>query len=410
MSRIAIVVQRYGAEINGGAELLARSIARSLRPHYEVDVLTSRALDYRNWEPHYPAGESELDGCRIIRFDHPVRQGGYGSNTPFNARLRWMARRWWPLSPLVGKPTGNPRRDGLLRLRARGPTMDGLIDYLGFQGESYASLIFFTAFYHPTAVGVLVHPERSILVPTLHDEKMMYLPHFHRVFRAPRRIMYNTRAEEAVAERLYGKDLAPGEIAGIGIDLPAPSPDAGGRRWAAMAARYGIVEPYLLYLGRLDPTKCGSLFEDFLRWRNERGPGVQLVAVGQAFMEPPRDPAIRYTGFVSAEERDDLIQHAKAMVIPSAYESLSIALLESLARGCPVVVNGQSEVLMQHVQDSGVGTAYRGYDELKAALDGVLVRVESDRVSDATRGRQYVVERYSWPVVVEKFRRVIEAS
>jgi len=284
-----------------------------------------------------------------------------------------------------------------------------LIDYLRLQGESYVSLIFFTAFYHPTAVGVLVHPQRSILVPTLHDEKMMYLPHFHRVFRAPRRIMYNTRAEQAVAERLYGKDLAPGEIAGIGIDLPAPSPDAGGQRWAATAARYAIVEPYLLYLGRLDPTKCGSLFDDFIRWHNERQPGVQLVAVGQAFMETPQDPAIRYTGFVSAEERDDLIQHARAMLIPSAYESLSIVLLESLARGCPVVVNGHSEVLSQHVQESGVGTAYQGYEEFKAALDRAIARSQADRATDAARGRQYVTDRYSWPVVVEKFRRVIDS-
>jgi len=409
MSRIAIVVQRYGTEINGGAELLARSVARALRPHYEVDVLTSRALDYRSWEFHYPEGESQLDGCRVLRFNHPERVRSFFIGTPLGAKLRWKARRWWRRRPLVGPPSGVPRRDGLARLRAQGPTMDGLIDYLRLQGNAYRSLIFFTALYHPTAVGVLVHPERTILVPTLHDEKLMYLPHFHRVFRAPRRIMYLTRAEQAVAERLYGNDLAPGEIVGIGIDLPEPSTGAGDQHWAETAARYGISEPYLLYLGRVDSRKCGSLFEDFLRWRKERELKVQLVAVGQAFMKLPHDPAIRFTGFVSMEERDELIQHAKAMVIPSAHESLSIVLLESLARGCPVVVNGNTEVLLQHVQDSGVGTAYRSFDEFKAALERVLVQSEAERAADAIRGRQYVAERYSWPVVVEKFRKVIES-
>jgi glycosyltransferase involved in cell wall biosynthesis len=409
MSRIAIVVQRYGAEINGGSEQLARSIAQALRPYYEVDVLTSRALDYLTWEPHYPAGEDQLDGCRIIRFDHPVRQHGRDAHTPLGAKLRRMGTRWLRPGHLVARPTGNPRRDGLLRLRARGPAMDGLTDYLRLQGNSYASLIFFTAVYYPTAVGVLVHPERTILVPTLHHEKEMYLPHFHRVFRAPRWIMYLTRAEQAVAHRLYGQDLAPGEVCGVGIDLPEPPGDSPTERerWTATAARHGIDGAYLLYLGRIEPAKCGSLFEDFLRWNREQGRSLQLVAVGQAFMDLPRDPAIRYTGFVGTQERDDLIQHARAMVIPSPWESLSMALLESLARGCPVVVNGASEVLLQHVRDSGVGAAYQGYDEFKAALARVLARSEAQQATDAKQGRRYVEQHYGWPLVVEKFRRVI---
>jgi hypothetical protein len=39
--KLAIVVQRYGADINGGAELHARYIAEHLAKHVEVEVLTT---------------------------------------------------------------------------------------------------------------------------------------------------------------------------------------------------------------------------------------------------------------------------------------------------------------------------------------------------------------------------------
>ena len=49
--RIAIVVQRYGPEVNGGAEDAARAVAEHLTALGEVHVLTTCALDYTTWAP-----------------------------------------------------------------------------------------------------------------------------------------------------------------------------------------------------------------------------------------------------------------------------------------------------------------------------------------------------------------------
>ena len=70
--RLAIVVQRYGAEINGGAEHHARYIAERLSRHHDVEVLTTCARDYVTWANELPAGVQDVNGVRVRRF--PVRR------------------------------------------------------------------------------------------------------------------------------------------------------------------------------------------------------------------------------------------------------------------------------------------------------------------------------------------------
>ena len=71
--RLAFVVQRYGAEVAGGAEALCRQTARALAAAGEdVVVYTTTARDYLTWAPHYPAGAGVEDGVRVLRF--PVRE------------------------------------------------------------------------------------------------------------------------------------------------------------------------------------------------------------------------------------------------------------------------------------------------------------------------------------------------
>ena len=66
--KLAIVVQRYGADINGGAELHARYIAERLAAHADVRVLTTCARDYLTWRNDFPPGLVEVNGVRVERF------------------------------------------------------------------------------------------------------------------------------------------------------------------------------------------------------------------------------------------------------------------------------------------------------------------------------------------------------
>jgi glycosyltransferase involved in cell wall biosynthesis len=402
--RLAVVVQRFGDQINGGAEAHARLLVRALSPHAEIDVLTSRALDYRRWTPVLPAGIETHDGVRVIRFDHTSAQRGRARHTPLRHKLRFWLRRWRSSDrPLVAAPRGDPATDGERFLEAQGPTMPGLNDWLQRHGREYAALLFMTARFHPSAMGVLVHPDRSILIPTLHDEKAMYLPHFHRVFRAPRQVLYNTAAEQRLAHRLYGPDLAPGSVCGIGVDTPDAATFAEASRADTAHA------PYLLYLGRVDRGKgCDELFRHFTRWLDSSGQALRLVVAGQLAMPRPRDPRIECVGFVDERTKWRLLCGATALVIPSRHESLSMVLLEALAVGTPVIANRDSEVLADHLAAAQVGFTYADESGLRTALRSCLERDPAVRAAESERGRRYVEQHYAWPVVTAKLLQAIE--
>src|SRR5262249_52801929 len=66
--RIGLVVQRYGLEVVGGAELHCRWVAEHLAERHQVEVLTTTATDYLNWENEFPPGVSTLNGVTVRRF------------------------------------------------------------------------------------------------------------------------------------------------------------------------------------------------------------------------------------------------------------------------------------------------------------------------------------------------------
>ena len=67
--KLGFVVPRYGADVVGGAETLARSFAEHLAAdRYDVDVLTTCARDHHTWENVLPPGEERCGDVRVLRF------------------------------------------------------------------------------------------------------------------------------------------------------------------------------------------------------------------------------------------------------------------------------------------------------------------------------------------------------
>jgi glycosyltransferase involved in cell wall biosynthesis len=404
---VAVVVQRYGQGLLGGAESHTHQLVEALRPHHEVTVLTSCANDGATWAMAFAPGPDRVDGVEVLRFAHPPRNEGGRARVPRRHKLRFLARRALALlgRPLVALPQGDDRLDGHEFLRRQGPCCVGLIEHLRDSAERYDVVVFVTTLYHPTAEGLPVWGRRSVLVPLLHDEKAMYLPWFHRVYAAPGVTLYNTDAERRLARRLYGAHAAEGSVAAVGISVPALADDA-----AVMRQRLGLPARYVVYVGRIEKGKgCVDLHRAWLALGSRVGDAA-LVFVGKGAAPIRASKNVLLTGFVSAAERDAIVAGALALVMPSRFESLSAVLLEAMAQGVPVLANADCEVLLEQVQRSGAGAAYRGQRALQQGLLQALARDDAERAALGAAGRRYVDANYRPDLVAGRWLDAVQAA
>ena len=386
--KLGIVVQRYGADISGGAELHARYIAERLAVHAEVRVLTTCARDYVTWRNELPAGEDQVNGIPVERY--PV-------DRERNADLIEFGRR----STRVFTET-HSLDDELQWLDTQGPLSQPLADRIARAGDEFDFMLAFSLRYHPAFTVARTLPARAVLVPTAERESALGLSLFPPVLRGVRAIMYNSPEERAVIHALAHNEHVPGVVVGIGSEIPpAPQPERARRK-------FGLANPFLLYVGRIDANKgCAELFELFLEWLRVRyltlrERDVDLVLIGKPVMDIPLHPRIRHLGFVSDEDKYDVLSAASALVMPSYYESLSMVALEAWALGRPVLANARCDVLMGQCLRSNAGLFYQDAYEFGAALDTIL---EEPALAAAMgeRGRRFYDEHYSWPVIVGKY-------
>ena len=163
-----------------------------------------------------------------------------------------------------------------------------------------------------------------------------------------------------------------------------------------------------VYAGRVDEGKgCHEMFRYVLEYRRRHPDAPKLVLMGKAVMKIPEDPGIISLGFVSEEMKYAVMRDAKALVLFSRFESLSIVLLESMMMGRPVLVSGHSEVLKGHCVRSGVGLYFMNYYEFDRALNWLLTHPEEYEAMRAN-GKRYVKEQYQWEGITERIRTLID--
>jgi glycosyltransferase involved in cell wall biosynthesis len=380
--KLACVVHRYGADIAGGSEAHCRQLAERLAARqHDVTVLTSCARDYVTWSNAYPAAESHAGGVRLIRF--PVRRP---------RRLK----RFADLSDEVFDSHAPPSRQEEW-FRENGPDVPGLLEHLRRHGPQYDLVLFWSYRYATAYFGLPLVADRAVLVPTAEEDPAIALEVLEAYFRQPAGFLFLTPEEEWLVARRAGRAVGPSAIIGAGLD-PAVPPSPG---------PLPVEEPYVLYLGRVDRNKgCATLFEYARAALDDRGP-VTLVLAGPARMPVPVHPRIRALGFVNDALRDRLLAHASALVVPSPYESLSLALLEGWNHGVPALVNGECRVLAGQVRRANGGLYYRSAREFATALEWLLAHPAEARTLGA-QGLHYVDREYRWPVVLERVEGLLD--
>ena len=397
--RLLYVVQRYGDEVGGGAEIHCRRFATRMAARgHRVDVVTSCAVSHTDWANVYPAGESDIDGVRVHRLPVPSPKDERAVarlNTRVNAagaRLPLSFQRFW--------------------IERQGPYLPSLPAFLAARAGSYDAVIFFTYLWYPTWAGLPVASPLAptVLHPTAHDEPALALRVYDTTFRHPWGFAFST-AEEADLVRRRFRPARPSDVIGIGTDLDGDG-DGGARPddEAVFRAEHGLGDrPYLLFVGRVEGGKGALELWEFLAAYKERNPGpLALVMVGQVVEPLPPHPDVVATGFVDEAARRAALRGALALVQPSFFESFSMVLTEAWAERKPALVQGHSDVLVGQARRSGGAIPYRGFAEFEAAVDRLTGDAGLARALGAA-GRRFVEGHYGWDGVLDRYEALLRA-
>lgn len=392
LKSLAVVLPRYGADLGGGCETLLREIVchlagRRFSPEIcpllggleRIEVWTTCAKDHRTWENYHPPGVSFEDGFPVHRF--PVDERNLDV---FIGRELDIAagRRLHP----------NQQLDWL----GAGVNSKGLYAHIAQSGKEFDALLFGPYLFPTTFWGGLIHPEKSILVPCLHNEPYAYQDVFGALFRGVRGIVCNAGAEADLVADIYGAaDMIPkSAVVGMGFEKSnAPKP----------LSRSNTNTPYLLYSGRKEEGKNLHRLIEWYQPLRAKFPELQLVLIGsgeiQFLKELPQGVVDR--GFVSEEEKLEIMSGALALCQPSVNESFSIVLMEAWLQKTPVLVHGHCAVTREHATRSQGGLYFTNAQEFFEVVSRLMHNPTFVQTL-GENGYRYVSEEYSWDAVLSR--------
>lgn len=384
--KIGIVVQRAGQSIVGGSEAYAMKMAGLLKDTYEIDIISTCAIDHVSWKNEIAPGTEIIDNnLRIIRFENDFERSGYwhSLNTIINNDVDIFS---YIKSHLEKKQTIRDRLKnyplGICEewMKYQGPYSTDLFQFIKNNQNEYDLFVFMTYLYPTTYFGIknIERRDKIVVIPTFHDEPYAFLPiflNFSDLYH-----FFLTNQERVLAEELIYQEPVAHDIIGFGLDN----------------SNYLIekkTKDYFIYVGRLEEAKgVHQMYEMFSAF-NQQYPEIKLYTIGKGPLEKNQNPNIIYKGFVDDETKYQLINGAIGLIQPSALESLGIVLLEAFMMKTPVIVNAESKVLEEHIHISEGGFTYHTENEFIKALESLMM--DSKQQACGSLGYDYFQKFYS---------------
>ncbi len=380
LPRVAFVAPRLAAGgAVGGAETLLLNLALLARgAGCETTFLTTCARDHFTWANELPAGERRHEGLRVVFFPVDERRDTEGFLRAQQA---------------IGAGEAASEADEEVWLRG-GVRSTALEQYLRDRAAEYDRIVTGPYLFGLTQAAAAVAPERTLLVPCLHDEPFARLRCVARLFRTVRGFLFNSAPERELARRLFGPAVtAPGRVARIvGCAVEELEVDR-----TACARRLDLRTPYIVYCGRREPLKGTPLLLDYwAAFRRLTGRDVKLLLTGSGTVTPPAGtaPHLIDLGFVDERRKREAMAGATAFCHPSVNESLGIVLLEAWLAGTPALVHAAGAVLPDQCRRAGGGLWFRDYPEFHESL---LLLLEQPALAErlAASGREFTRREYA---------------
>jgi glycosyltransferase involved in cell wall biosynthesis len=383
--RVAFIVQRCGLEVNGGAETHCLKIAQRMSNYWDTEILTTCALDYMTWENYYPREIVEINGTKVHRF--PVAQ------KRDIAKFNRLSEQIYPHLEKVSIH----KQEKWMQLQ--GPLSPDLIAYVQQNEHKYDAFIFFTYLYATTYFTLPLVAQKAYLAPLAHNEWPIYMSMWNSFFEKPRGFIFNTIEERNFLKARFPKASLKGSVIGVAVEPPPVYKPEEFRQ------KYNINEPFLLYIGRIDPSKgCEELFSYFMTLRSQEVTSRKLVLLGKSTMPIPQHPDIMALGFVDEQTKWNALAACDLLIMPSPYESLSMVLLEAWAVGKPVLVNGKCDVLVGQCRRAHGGLWYTNEDEFQVAIETMDKYIRNQL---GLQGKYFVEKNYLWSKIEQEYLKLV---
>ena len=222
--------------------------------------------------------------------------------------------------------------------------------------------------------------------------------------------------EEADQIRSYGVTTRT-QVIPLGVD-PVIANDAGKTRDELHQDPSHAGQFNVLYLGRVVPNKGVDLLIHSLAELKHLRPTVRLVLAGpcadnyrKSLMTLSAQLGVNdrtsFVGFVTGPEKAATYANADLFVLPSYSEGFSVAVLEAMAHGLPVVLSHQCNFPEAAVEGAGL-LIEPNTQQLSAAIEELMV--DPVRINKmGQRGQKLIQERYAWDATVPEYLAAYQA-
>lgn len=403
--RVLHVTQGYYPAI-GGTERVIQRVSEELVRRYRDDVTVFTTNCYSGEAFYDPRGARMATGWE-------TRSGVAIRRFPVRARLSRLFHRPQRIAFRFNLPLNQH-----LRTLAQGPIMPGLRRAMLDRPTDLIAASSFPLLHMLTALRVAeLRGLPCVFIGGLHpqDEWGFQRP---AIYEAIRRAAHYIAYTDFEADYVISRGAPPERVTTIGLGVDPEPFDRVSRDEARRRLHLPEDVPLVGFIGQLGfhkgvDTLLRAMFEVWKTNSEARlliaGARTMFAAQLEAQIKawPGRDRekiVIRYD--FPEEEKPWLFAAVDVFAYPSGYESFGIAFLEAWAAGKPVI--GCRRGAIPSVVSQGRDGLLVGYQQPAALAEAIILLLKSPSWARAlgAAGHAKVMERYTWPLVVERFREV----
>lgn len=380
-SKSIFVTPWYGNSATGGAETICRTVANHLSDiGMKVEIYSTCSKSFQGkWKNDFPPGKYKENGLTIHRFRIDSRDEDVFNF--YNNKLTSSI----PISENNEMEffTNNINSNDMMK---------------AIKQDTESIFIFIPYLFGTTFFGCQIHPDRSVVIPCLHDEAYAKMNLMKKALSQVRAIIFNSIEEKELAHSII-KKLPENTVISPGIsqtENPNPKP--------SQFKEKHQLENFILYGGRKDEGKNVPLLIDyFCRFLERNNTDLKLVLLGNGKATIPKNFSKNILNLtVPKEEWYDACRAASIFCLPSVKESFSIVIMEAWLNKRPVLVHNKCEVTKQHCIKSDGGLYFENFLEFEACIKYLLENPDiCTKLGE--NGYNYVVNNYSWDKITNAY-------